>query len=196
MSSLRLGILGGTFDPPHLGHLALATTAYQTLSLDRLHVIPAAQAPLREGPPLAPAAERLLLLRLAFDALPWAVVDDRELRRGGLSYSVDTARELVADYPGATLYWILGADQLARLHLWHQVHELCQCVHFAVYARKGQVGAVDPSLAGVARVTWLAAPEVDCSSTAIRAGLSQGQAMSKSLPPAVSAAIEARGLYR
>ncbi len=196
MSSLRLGILGGTFDPPHLGHLALATTAYQTLSLDRLHVIPAAQAPLREGAPLAPAAERLLLLRLAFDALPWAVVDDRELRRGGLSYSVDTARELVADYPGATLYWILGADQLARLHLWHQARELCQLVHFAVYARKGQVGAVDPSLAGVARVTWLAAPEVDCSSTAIRSGLSQGHAMSKSLPPAVSAAIEARGLYR
>lgn len=196
MSTLRLGILGGSFDPPHLGHLALATRAHQALALDRLHVIPAARAPLRDAAPLAPAAERLLLLRLAFDDLTWAVVDDRELRRGGLSYSVDTARELLADYPGAKLFWILGADQLARLHLWHQAPVLCQLVHFAVHARLGQVGAVDPSLAKVAKVTWLAAPEMACSSTAIRAGLSQGHPMGKSLPPAVSAAIDARGLYR
>lgn len=196
MSAPRLGILGGSFDPPHAGHLALASAARDALGLDRVHVIPAAQAPLREGAPSAPAAERLLLLRLAFDDLPWAVVDDRELRRGGVSYSVDTARELAAEHPGADLVWILGADQLARLHRWREAPELCRLVRFAALARDGRPGAVDPSLASAARVVALAAPEVACSSTEIRRALAEGRPTGKALPPAVASAIEARRLYR
>lgn len=196
MSATRIGILGGSFDPPHVGHLALAAAAREALRLDRIHVIPAAQAPLRDGAPAAPAAERLLLLRLAFDDLPWALVDDRELRRGGTSYSVDTARELAAENPGAELHWILGADQLARLHLWREAPALCALVRFAALSRDGAAGEVDASLRGLARVVRLAAPEVAVSSTMIRRTLASGGDLGKALPPAVAAAIEARHLYR
>jgi len=196
VSAPRLGILGGSFDPPHAGHLALAAAARAALGLDRVHVIPAARAPLRDAAPSAPAAERLLLLRLAFDPLPWAVVDDRELRRGGVSYSVDTARELAAENPGAELHWILGADQLARLHLWREAPELCRLARFAVLPRDGAAGAVDSSLAGLARVTRLAAPEVAVSSTEVRRALAAGEPLGKALPRAVADAIEDRRLYR
>jgi nicotinate-nucleotide adenylyltransferase len=196
VSSRRLGILGGSFDPPHAGHLALAAAAREGLGLDRVLVIPAARAPLRDGAPSASAADRLLLLRLAFEDLPWAEIDDREIRRGGVSYSVDTARELAAGHPGAELHWILGADQLSRLHLWREAPELCRLVRFAVFPREGARGEVDPSLAGLARVGRLGVPEVRVSSTEIRRALAAGLPLGKALPPAVAAAIEARRLYR
>ncbi len=196
MSAARIGILGGSFDPPHSGHLALAAAAREALALDRVHVVPAARAPLREGPPAAPAAERILLLRLAFDELPWAVVDDREVRRGGVSYSVETARELAAENPGSELFWILGADQLSRLHLWREAPELCRLVRLAVLSRDGAAGEVDASLRPVARVSRLSVPEVPLSSTEVRRALAAGAPLGKALPPAVAAAIEARRLYR
>lgn len=194
--SRRIGILGGSFDPPHVGHLAMAEAAKRQLGLDRVHVIPAAQAPLRDQAPLAAVADRILLLRLAFDPLAWAVVDDREVRRGGVSYSIDTARELVAEHPGDTLYWIIGADQLSRLHLWREAAALCRLVRLAVLARDGNPGAIDPSLAAVARVERLAAPEVAVSSTEIRRALAAGRPVGKALPPAVADCIQARNLYR
>lgn len=194
--SRRIGILGGSFDPPHLGHLAVAEVAQRQLGLDRVHVIPAAQAPLRDATPRASAAERILMLRLAFDHLAWAVVDDREIRRGGTSYSVDTARELAAENPGDVLYWIIGADQLARLHAWREAQALCGLVRFAVLARDGQPGVVDASLSALARVERLDAPQVDVSSSAIRRALSEGRPVGKTLPPAVADCIQARNLYR
>lgn len=194
--SRRIGILGGSFDPPHLGHLAMAEAAHTQLGLDLVHVIPAAHAPLRDSAPRATDADRILLLRLAFDPFFWAVVDDREIRRGGVSYSIDTAREIAAEHPGDTLHWILGADQLERLHLWHKAPELCALVHFAVLARGGHPGRVDPSLQGLARVRTLTFPEVDVSSTAIRAALAAGRPVGMTLPPAVADCIQARNLYR
>lgn len=192
----RIGILGGSFDPPHVGHLAVAEAARRQLGLDRLLVIPAAQAPLRDAGPRAPATDRLELARLAFAGKTWAGVDDREVRRGGTSYSVDTAREVAAENPGAELHWLLGADQLSRLHLWRDAPALCGLVRFAVLARGGEAGVLDPSLAGLARVERLVAPEVLVSSTRIRADLAAGRDPGKSLPPAVAAAIQARSLYR
>jgi len=192
----RLGILGGSFDPPHAGHLAAAEAAFRQLSLDQVRIIPAARAPLRDSGPRASAEDRLALLHLAFAGLDWAAVDDREIRRGGVSYSIDTARELAAEHPEADLLWILGADQLARLHLWRSAPELCRLVRFGVLARDGQAGQPDPSLVGLARVEWLRAPEVSVSSTAIRQALAEGRGVGKALLPAVAAAIDARSLYR
>lgn len=192
----RIGILGGSFDPPHLGHLAAAEAAARQLALDQVRVVPAAQAPLRESGPRASAEDRLGLLRLAFAGLTLAEVDDREVRRGGVSYSVDTARELAAEHPGDEFFWILGADQLSRLHRWRDAAELCRLVRFAVLARDGQSGQVDPSLATLARVERLRAPEVAVSSTQVRLDLAAGRDVGKSLPPAVAAAIQARSLYQ
>lgn len=192
----RIGVLGGSFDPPHAGHVAVAETAVRQLGLDRLLVIPAAQAPLRDAAARAGVADRLELARLAFAGVPRAAVDDREIRRGGVSYSVDTARELARENPGADLVWVLGADQLSRLHLWREAPELCRLARFAVLAREGREGSVDASLASVARVERLRAPEVDVSSTRLRALLAAGADAGKALPPAVAAAIQARSLYR
>ena len=181
----RIGVLGGSFDPPHAGHVAVAEAAVRQLGLDRLLVIPAAQAPLRDA-----------AARAGADGVPRAAVDDREIRRGGVSYSVDTARELARENPGADLVWVLGADQLSRLHLWREAPGLCRLARFAVLAREGREGSVDASLASVARVERLRAPEVDVSSTRLRALLASGADAGKALPPAVAAAIQARSLYR
>ena len=117
-----IGILGGTFDPPHDGHVAAAVAAQAQLGLEQVLIVPAGQAPLRAASPVAPAAERAAMCRLAFAGFPWAVVDEREVRRAGTSWSVETARELATEFPDAARVWIIGADQLARLDRWVRAH--------------------------------------------------------------------------
>lgn len=193
---MKLGILGGTFDPPHLGHLAAADAARRSLGLDAVLVVPAGRAPLRDTAPRAADADRLAMAALAFADRPWARVDAREMRRGGVSWSIDTARELAAENPGAELLWILGSDQLQRLDRWREAAELCRLVTFAVLPRGGLGVAPPEALRGVAKVVALPAPEEPWSSTAIREALRAGGTARNGLPPAVATFIEERGLYR
>jgi nicotinate-nucleotide adenylyltransferase len=191
-----IGILGGTFDPPHAGHVAAAVAAHKQLGLDEVRVIPAGQAPLRTGAPVASAADRVAMCRLAFAEHPWAVIDDRETRRAGTSWSVDTARELAREHPDALRVWILGADQLARLDRWKDVIELCGLVEFAVLSRD-LISTVPPaSLAAVIRLTVLKAPEVQVSSTALREALRRGDSPRNGLPLGVARHIDERSLYQ
>lgn len=191
-----IGILGGTFDPPHAGHVAAAVAAQQQLGLDEVRVIPAGQAPLRSGAPIASAADRATMCRLAFADFPWAVVDERETRREGTSWSVDTARELAQEFPSARLVWILGADQLARLDRWKDVAALCGLVEFAVLSRDG-ISTVPPAaVASSVRLTVLQAPAVQVSSTALRAALRRGDSPRNGLPLAVARHIDERSLYQ
>jgi nicotinate-nucleotide adenylyltransferase len=191
-----IGILGGTFDPPHAGHVAAAVAAHKQLGLDEVRVIPAGQAPLRTGAPMASAADRVAMCRLAFAEHPWAVIDDRETRRAGTSWSVDTARELAREHPDALRVWILGADQLARLDRWKDVIELCGLVEFAVLSRD-HISTVPPaSLAAVIRLTVLKAPEVQVSSTALREALRRGDSPRNGLPLGVARHIDERSLYQ
>ena len=191
-----IGILGGTFDPPHAGHVAAAVAAQRQLGLDEVRVIPAGQAPLRAGAPVASAADRVAMCRLAFAEHPWAVVDERETRRAGTSWSVDTARELAREHPFARRVWILGADQLARLDRWKDVAELCGLVDFAVLARDGIATLPPPSLVPFIRLTVLKAPEVRVSSTDLRAALRRGDSPRNGLPLAVARHIDERSLYQ
>jgi nicotinate-nucleotide adenylyltransferase len=191
-----IGILGGTFDPPHAGHVAAAVAAHKQLGLDEVRVIPAGQAPLRAGAPVASAADRVAMCRLAFAEHPWAVVDDRETRRAGTSWSVDTARELTREHPDALRVWILGADQLARLDRWKDVVELCGLVEFAVLSRDGISTLPPPSLAAVIRLSVLKAPEVRVSSTALREALRRGDSPRNGLPLGVARHIDERSLYQ
>jgi nicotinate-nucleotide adenylyltransferase len=191
-----IGILGGTFDPPHAGHVAAAVAAHKQLGLDEVRVIPAGQAPLRAGAPVASAADRVAMCRLAFAEHPWAVVDDRETRRAGTSWSVDTARELTREHPDALRVWILGADQLARLDRWKDVVELCGLVEFAVLSREGISTLPPPSLAAVIRLSVLKAPEVRVSSTALREALRRGDSPRNGLPLGVARHIDERSLYQ
>jgi nicotinate-nucleotide adenylyltransferase len=191
-----IGILGGTFDPPHAGHVAAAVAAQQQLGLDEVRVIPAGQAPLRSGAPIASAADRATMCRLAFAEFPWAVVDERETRREGTSWSVDTARQLAQEFPSARLVWILGADQLARLDRWKDVAALCGLVEFAVLSRDG-ISTVPPAaVASTVRLTVLQAPAVQVSSTALRAALRRGDSPRNGLPLAVARHIDERSLYQ
>ena len=191
-----IGILGGTFDPPHAGHVAAAVAAQKQLGLDEVRIIPAGQAPLRAGAPVASAADRVAMCRLAFAEHPWAVIDDRETLRTGTSWSVDTARELAREYPDALRVWVLGADQLARLDRWKDVVELCGLVEFAVLSRDGISTLPPPSLAAVIRLTVLKAPEVQVSSTALREALRRGDSPRNGLPLGVARHIDERSLYQ
>ena len=191
-----IGILGGTFDPPHAGHVAAAVAAHQQLSLDEVRVIPAGQAPLRSSVPVASAADRVAMCRLAFAEHPWAVVDERETLRAGTSWSVDTARELAREHPDALRVWILGADQLARLDRWKDVGELCGLVEFAILSRYGISTLPPASLAAVIRLTVLKAQEVQVSSTALRAALRRGDSPRNGLPLGVARHIDGRSLYQ
>ncbi len=191
-----IGILGGTFDPPHAGHVAAAVAAHKQLGLDEVRIIPAGQAPLRAGAPVASAADRVAMCRLAFAEHPWAVVDDRETRRAGTSWSVDTARELAREHPDTLRVWVLGADQLARLDRWKDVVELCGLVEFAVLSRDGISTLPPPSLAAVIRLTVLKAPEVQVSSTALREALRRGDSPRNGLPLGVARHIDERSLYQ
>ncbi len=191
-----IGILGGTFDPPHAGHVAAAVAARKQLGLDQVRVIPAGQAPLRTGAPVASAADRVAMCRLAFAEHPWAVVDERETVRAGTSWSVDTARELAKEYPDDLRVWILGADQLARLDRWKDVVELCGLVEFAVLSRDGISTQPPASLAAVIRLTLLQAPPVQVSSTALREALRRGDSPRNGLPLGVARHIDERSLYQ
>jgi nicotinate-nucleotide adenylyltransferase len=191
-----IGILGGTFDPPHAGHVAAAVAAHKQLGLDEVRIIPAGQAPLRTGAPVASAADRVAMCRLAFAEYPWAVVDDRETRRAGTSWSVETARELAREHPDALRVWVLGADQLARLDRWKDVVELCGLVEFAVLSRDGISTLPPPTLAAVIRLTVLKAPPVQVSSTALREALRRGDSPRNGLPLGVARHIDERSLYQ
>jgi nicotinate-nucleotide adenylyltransferase len=136
------------------------------------------------------------MCRLAFADFPWAFVDEREIRRPGLSWSVETARDLAAEFPAARRVWILGADQLARLDRWKEAAELCGLVEFAVLSRDGLPVAPPPALAAVIRLTVLQAPPVAVSSTALREALRRGDSARNGLPLAVARHIDERSLYQ
>ena len=118
-SARRIGVFGGAFDPPHLAHIALARAAVSELKLDALHIIPTGDA-WHKARSISAGPHRLAMARLAFSDLPGVVVDERELRRAGPSFTIDTLQELQAEFPGAQLYLIMGADQFVAFQKWHR----------------------------------------------------------------------------
>ncbi|MBL9076080.1 MAG: nicotinate (nicotinamide) nucleotide adenylyltransferase [Planctomycetes bacterium] len=143
-----LAILGGSFNPPHQTHLRLVRAALRLLPVTEVRVIPAGDHPHKRGGDLAPAAHRLAMCRLAFADEPRVVVDDRELRRAGPSFTVDTLRELTAEAPGRRLYFLIGSDNLPLLCTWRDHHALLQLATVVTYPRRGH--AIDAArLAGL-----------------------------------------------
>ena len=198
----RVGWLGGSFDPVHEGHLHIARGAADALALDRVLLVPAHQPPHKRERVLAPDADRLALLRLACAGDARLQPCEVELRRGGVSFSIDTARELLAGLPaGATLYAIVGADTLADLPTWRQAGELLRLVTFCPVARADREPDPAPlaALAGAESVERirrhvLRLPQHPASSTAVRAALLAG-GEPRWLPPGVLDEIRRRGLY-
>ncbi|GAB4424459.1 MAG: nicotinate-nucleotide adenylyltransferase [Chloroflexi bacterium OHK40] len=196
----RIGIYGGTFDPIHIGHLAIAEEARVALGLSRVMVVPAARQPLK-GAEGAPAEHRLAMARLACADNPAFVVDDLELRRPPPSYTIDTLRALAARLgPTAELYFVLGADAARDLPRWRSADAILALARIAVVGRPGTTLHL-PSLAAalpaaVGRVTLLPGPHLDISSTELRRRIAENRPVRYLVPEPVRAYIAAHGLYR
>lgn len=174
MSGPRLGIFGGSFDPPHQGHRALAEAAFEHLSLDRLHWLPAGR-PWQRRHELAAPEHRRAMVAAAIEGRAGFVLDDRELARPGPSYTIDTVGELLDEQPGAELFLLIGEDQLQRLPTWHRWQALVGQVTLAV-AHRGALREPPAELAQALaaagqRIERLPMPPMAVSSTAIRAHL-------------------------
>lgn len=203
---MRIGILGGSFDPVHRGHLGVARAVADALSLERVLLMPAAQAPLRDAGVRAAGAIRAAMLRLALaelaerEAEQRLELDETELRRGGVSYTADTLRALRVARPEDSFTWIVGADQLARLGSWREPGELARLADWAAYARPGfDWDALSaPAIPGlrVRRVEPAAGALWDVSSSEIRSRLGRGESVAGLLPDKVIEYIRENGLYR
>jgi nicotinate-nucleotide adenylyltransferase len=191
----RVGMFGGAFDPPHRAHVALARVAIAQLPLDRLYVFPTGNA-WHKARTLTPAAHRLAMTQLAFAGLPQVQVDDRELRRAGATYSVDTLRELQAQHPGARLHLLMGEDQAASFTSWRDWQEIARLAVLCVAGRgTGEGVAALRALPGV-RLETLQLPQMPESATEIRARLTAGQDITELVEPAVASYIESHDLYQ
>ena len=193
----RIGLLGGSFDPPHLAHLALASLALRALSLDEVWWQPAGQPWQKAGRALAPAAHRAAMVRLLTAGEPRFRLDERELRRHGPTYTVDTVRECRAEHPEATFFLILGQDQYARLDTWRDWPALLAEVTLAVAARRGQ----HPTPPAVVqqqphRLEVLPLPDMPVSSSALREALAQEVDVSPMVGEAIASYIARHHLYR
>ena len=200
---MRIGVLGGTFDPPHLAHLVLAAAARQALALDRVVLVPAGDPWRKAGSGVSPAAERLALTRAAVaDVLPWVEVSEIEMRREGPSYTAETLAELLAGSPGNEWWFILGWDALADLPNWHEPERIIELARLALAQRGGESadGALPPeavaALPGLtARVDRVPIPRLEVSASELRRRLREGEETAPLLPAAVRRRIAGRGLY-
>ena len=186
----RVGVFGGTFDPIHTGHLISAQAALEELNLDRIVFIPAALSPHKTNlPPNVSSEDRVEMMRLAIDGEPRFSIDDRELLREGPSYTIDTMRSLLDDYPGVRFIYLLGADHLQKLETWHEISELKNLVDFAVFTRSRGDEVQDDEFLVVRRI-------IDISSTEIRERLAKGASVRYFLPSTVYDYVMTHDLYK
>lgn len=206
MGPLRIGVLGGTFDPPHLAHLAVGAAARHALSLDRVLFVPAgdpwrktAGAAARE---VTPAAVRLRMLRAALKPLPWAEVSTIEVDRSGPSYSADTMDELARDAgPGVAWWFIVGDDALADMPNWHEPERLLAVARIALVWRPPGDPVIPPEVRarfpGIEScLDMVPMPALEVSSTDLRTRIRAGRETAVLLPEAVRAVVDDLGLYR
>jgi nicotinate-nucleotide adenylyltransferase len=188
---VRIGVFGGTFDPPHVGHLLLASDARDALRLDRLIFVPAFTQPFKvDSPSVASPQDRLEMVRLAVADDANYTVDDTEIARKGLSFTVDTLEHLAKKNPGAELFLLLGEDALAGVEKWRNPGRIRELATLAVMRRSG---SEESPMAGV---TAVSTRRVDVSSTEIRERLRAGKSIKGFVPEGVEEFIDARGLYR
>jgi len=188
----RVGIFGGSFDPVHLGHLLVARAAREEMQLDRLIFVPANRSPFKRAAPPAPDALRLRMLRLALAGVEWSCVSEVELKRGGVSYSVDTVRTLGREFPGAQLFLLIGEDNLESLSSWREAGTLLKLVEFLVIPRPGAAPARELPGATLHRLTgW----PIHLSSSRIRQRVRDGLPVDHLVPPGVADVIRHNRLY-
>ncbi len=187
-----IGLLGGTFDPPHLGHLLLAQAACESLNLDKVIFIPAFIQPHKQERPITPSELRLEMLRLAIAGDPRFTISEIEIDRGGLSYTIDTIRALEREFPESSLYLIIGADNAADMDNWKEPEEIFAHCRVVAANRKGY----RPAGRFADKIQIFDIPEIDISSSEIRNRVRDGRPIRYLVPTSVEDFIKTHGLYR
>jgi len=193
---VRLGIFGGTFDPPHVGHLLAAEDAVERLSLDRLVFVPAATQPLKADRAVAPAEHRLAMVRLMADGDARFDVSAVEVDRSGLSFTVDTLTHFAMEYPKAERFLLLGADVLATFAHWREPRRVLELATPVVLTRSDEAPWVLPEGVDETRIRRLPTRRIDVSSSEIRERVQSRKPLRGFVTDGVAAYIEHAGLYR
>jgi nicotinate-nucleotide adenylyltransferase len=203
LTQTRIGILGGTFNPVHLGHLIIAQNALEKYELSKVLFVPSATPPHKKASALASATHRVAMLNSVIESDPRFEVSDIEVVRKGPSYSVDTVAQLREMHPGAELYFIIGSDSLTELHMWKEIRKLLTMCTFVTFARPGSsISAITPERLKL-EAPW---PErllakvsslhmVDISSSEIRYRVAEGMSIRYLVPQAVEIHIAENHLY-
>ena len=201
---MRIGIFGGSFDPVHYGHLILAELCCEAANLDEVRLVPAAVPPHKQGQGRASAENRIAMLKLAIGGNPKLNVWDEEIRRGGISYTVDTLRSLNKEHDGkADLFFLMGADSLFDLPNWREPAEICRLASIVVVDRPGSRAVdfsiledlVDAERLEEFRELAVEIPQIDISSSRLRERIQAGKSIRYQTPRPVEAFITSADLY-
>lgn len=189
MKVKKIGILGGTFNPPHIGHLIVANEVQHALGLDEVRFMPTALPPHKSAPGDATAEQRLRMVELAVADYDKFAVSAFEVTRGGISYTYDTMKQLTELEPEVDFHFIIGGDMIDMLPKWHRIEELLELVTFVGVARPGTIGTT------AFPITMVEIPQIELSSTLIRQRFVMDGTVQFLLPPKVEAFIREEGLY-
>jgi nicotinate-nucleotide adenylyltransferase len=194
-SASAIGVLGGSFDPVHYGHLAIARQAFASFSLKKVLFVPAGHPPHKSSTIKANATHRLAMLRLALKGIDFpSEICPLEINRPGPSYTIDTLIELRQLYPGCELYFIIGSDNLDEIKTWHEYRKVLTLAQFCVTHRPGYPAILPPELSD-ATIRTFPSPEKEISSSMVRADLAQGDSCESRVPAPVLDYIKANGIY-
>jgi nicotinate-nucleotide adenylyltransferase len=202
-TATRIGILGGTFNPVHLGHLLVAQAAFETLDLAKVLFVPCANPPHKEASILAASEHRSAMVAAAIEDDPRFDVSDVEIRRGGVSYAIDTVRILQSENPDASLHFLVGTDTLPELHLWRHIYSLLPLCSFVAFERprfesraiRPEDIHLDPPWPERLLRNILAGNMADISSSDIRHRIAEGLSIRYLVPPVVEMYIAEHRLY-
>jgi nicotinate-nucleotide adenylyltransferase len=201
---MRIGLLGGSFDPPHNAHLAVARAVLAARKLDRVDLLVSGQSPHSYGKPnVAPVAHRLAMARIAVEGQAGLGVEEWETRQQGRSYSIDTVKHLRAQNPGNRYEFIIGGDMLLGLPTWREIDKLLMMIDFVTVFRPGHTEEIFEQLKPILgedetarlRANFVEMPLIHLSSTAIRAAVAAGESITDHVPAGVEAYIRANHLY-
>lgn len=198
---MRIGVFGGTFDPPHIGHLILADEAFYQLKLDRLLWVLTPDPPHKQGHPITPMPLRLDLVHAAIDSNPKFELSTVEIDRPGPHYAVDTVRLLGLEFPAAQLFYIIGGDSLHDLPMWYHPIEFLSLIDGLGVLRRpdDEIDLIhlEEAIPGIRqKINWIRAPLLEISSSQIRERVEKGQGYHYYLPEKVLSLIRSHGLYR
>jgi nicotinate-nucleotide adenylyltransferase len=191
---MKIGFLGGSFDPVHFGHLIAAQDVYEQYKLDRLFLVPAAQAPLKPNDMQSKPEDRLAMLKVACEWDRRLEIADYELTMGGVSYTIDSVRHFQEQFPKDDLCWIIGGDQLPLLHQWKDITELAKLIEFIFLERPRHPSKPHPEIPGL-RLHRCDGHLIEISSSELRQRVRAGLSLHYFCPQKVIAYIESKQLY-